>query len=114
MLGGGEHFEFKSHGMADEGTIGGDDWHLTQIAREANVYMLDFASGKLRYRARVSVSPILDRHITVDWRAMIQPFQVRAELNRRGMLLRHNVVADMMEGNPMITEESGSDRISAS
>lgn len=67
MLGGGEDFELKSHGMTDEGTIGGDDWHLTRVAREPNVYLLDFASGEHRSHAQVSVDPILNRQITVDW-----------------------------------------------
>jgi hypothetical protein len=66
-LSGGEDFELKSHGMADEGTIGRDDWHLTKVAVEKNVYVLEFTMGKDRNRARVTVNPILDRTITVEW-----------------------------------------------
>jgi hypothetical protein len=67
MLGGGEDFEFKSHGMADEGTIGKDDWHLAKVTREPNVYLLEFVSGEHRNRARVSVNPILPGHVTITW-----------------------------------------------
>jgi hypothetical protein len=66
-LGGGEDFEFKKHGMMDEGTLGGDDWHLTRVSHEPNIYVLEFASGEHRNRVLVSVNPILNHQITVNW-----------------------------------------------